>query len=259
MHSITLGKGLPTVLLLHGWKQSHVALSPLGDILGDTMSVHLLDLPGFGQSPNPPKPWGTEDYAEEVVRYIRENKLSNVILLGHSLGGRISVRIAAKYPELVSGLILIAAHGIPPQRDFSQQLKIKLLGFFRNILKKSDSFFGTTLFKDFFVPRFGSRDYLASGELRETLVKVVNENLSDQASKIAAPTVLIYGSKDTEAPPSIGKQYANLIKDSRYIELPGRDHFPFNGGGAHLCAHHIVGFLKDNGFLNQVSRGAANV
>ncbi len=68
----------------------------------------------------------------------------------------------------------------------------------------------------------GSRDYkAASPMMRNILVQVVNEDLSDYAKKITAPTLLIWGDQDTEAPVEEAKLLEKLLKDGALIILPG--------------------------------------
>jgi pimeloyl-ACP methyl ester carboxylesterase len=97
------------------------------------------------------------------------------------------------------------------------------------------------------VPRFGSRDYKNAGALRGILVKAVNEDATDVASKISNPTLLLWGELDQETPIWIGRKLNELIANSKLIIMPGKDHFPFLGSGAHLCAKHILGFIDTLG------------
>ena len=74
----------------------------------------------------------------------------------------------------------------------------------------------------------GSRDYRnASSIMRETLVKVVNRDLSDEASKIEAPTLLIWGSNDQEAPLEDAKKMEKIIKDAGLIVFPNCTHYAY--------------------------------
>ncbi len=81
-------------------------LAPLG------YQVHLIDLPGFGQSDLPPQVWGVEDYQRFVVAYLDDRHLDRVAVLGHSFGGRIGLVLAAEHPERVSKMVLADAAGL---------------------------------------------------------------------------------------------------------------------------------------------------
>ena len=93
--------------------------------------------------------------------------------------------------------------------------------------------------------RFGSRDYLAAGELRATFVKVVNEDLSELAQRIQAQTLLLWGDRDLETPPEFAHRYAALIKNSALCLLPGKGHEPYENAGHHLCAFYLTPFLRE--------------
>ncbi|MDZ4785750.1 MAG: alpha/beta hydrolase [bacterium] len=254
LNSVILGQGATSVVMLHGWGQSLESFRPLAELLSEHFKVHLIDLPGFGASSKPEGVWGVDEYSNCIRDYLTENKISDPIFIGHSFGGRVCVRLVPKLDNKATALILIGAHGLNVSRPTQKSLKIKLISSLRTIVKWIDRNFGTEIFTKKFVPLFASRDYLNSGELRATFVKLVNEDLSEFASQITAATLLIWGENDTEAPPAIGKKYHQLIKNSEYLEFKGKDHFPFNGAGAHLCAFYILNYLK-NLQLRKASNG----
>lgn len=250
MHTVELGHSGPWVVMLHGWGQNLQSLHPLGELIARDAKVLLIDLPGFGKSPLPEGAsnsgggWSTDQYADAVWELLKERGIDNPILVGHSFGGRISVRLSAKYPESVRGLILIGSHGIPRERTLAEQVRIKWISTLVKSAKSIDAIAGTDLFKTKLAPKFGSTDYKAAGELKNTLVKTVNENLSSQAAMIKAPSLLLWGAKDMETPPDIGRAYNRLIKGSKLVILEGKDHYPFNDVGSHLCAFHMTPFLE---------------
>ena len=96
--------------------------------------------------------------------------------------------------------------------------------------------------------RFGSKDYLAAGALRPILVRTVNEDLTECARSVSCPVLLLWGSDDTEAPPSLGYRYRDLMNGRATLEiLPHKDHYLFAGTGAHLCAFKIHKWLESHG------------
>jgi pimeloyl-ACP methyl ester carboxylesterase len=167
-----------------------------------------------------------------------------VILFGHSFGGQLSIRIAAAHPDRVEKVVLLNSAGIKRQLSAQEQRKFGMIGTLRNGVKWLDSTFGLKLFENWFIPRFGSDDYKKAGALRPVLVKGISQDLSEQARAIAAPTLLIWGEKDTATPLEIGQRLERMIKSSRLVVLNGRGHIPFQGSGAHLCAYHMLPFLK---------------
>lgn len=242
----------PTIVMLHGWGQSLIALRPLGELLSCHARVILIDLPGFGNSKPPFSAtnkgtgWGTDDYATAVKEFLDSQHIERFILVGHSLGGRISVRLAHRFPEAVQGLVLIASAGIPRERSFRDKTRQRYFRAIRDIAKFVDRITGRdTLFAKF-SSRFGSRDYKSSGELRKTFVKVVNEDLSPLAQTISCPTLLLWGEKDTETPVDVARKYNRLIRDSKLYILPNKGHEPFQDVGSHLLTVYIERFFGWN-------------
>ncbi|MCO6431478.1 MAG: alpha/beta hydrolase [Deltaproteobacteria bacterium] len=247
INSVILGEcgNRTPIILLHGWARSLSDLLPLGELLSADYPVHVLDLPGFGDSGMPQESWDTIQYARRILQYLDDNGLAKVNLLGHSFGGRVTLRLARLAPERIEKIILIGSHGLSPKRSFYQALRIWAIRRGAVILKWIDAFFKTTLFKNWFTPRYGSQDYLAAGALKGTLVKTVTEDQSAELPKITAPALLIWGTEDLAAPLEMGRRMAHLIPRARLLELPHQGHDPFLDVNAHLCAYHILPFLAE--------------
>lgn len=216
------------VFLLHGWDNDLSRMQPLGKLLCGQATVHLIDLPGFGDSADPPfdeetgDAWGTLEYARRMVGLMDELGADKVDVVGHSYGGRVAVQMAANFPERIRSITLLAAAGLPVLRSWSQQIKYR----FRAILK---------------VP---SPDYKkASKALRLVFVRAVNEDLSAVARQVHCPCLLIWGDKDDQTPLDMGTRYHALIQSSELVTLPGRGHYLIDGYGAHICASHVLRFL----------------
>jgi pimeloyl-ACP methyl ester carboxylesterase len=228
----------------------------MAEALANSYRVVLIDLPGFGLSPLPSQAtnqgggWDTLQYAERIKRFLDQQGITSCVLVGHSFGGRISVRLAAKYPQLVHSLVLIGSHGLPRQRTLKQTIRIKAIGTAGQIAKKIDKLIHTRIFANWLTPRFGSADYLAAGDLRATLVKTVNENLTEQASSITAPTLLLWGAKDQQTPLDLAHSYNRLISDSELYIFPDNGHEPFADVGAHLMVRYIENFLQKRGLAS---------
>jgi pimeloyl-ACP methyl ester carboxylesterase len=98
---------------------------------------------------------------------------------------------------------------------------------------------------DWHTRRFGSRDYLAAGELKDVLVRTVNEDLTEIARQVDCPVLLLWGSDDRETPPSLAYRYRDLMRAHATLEmLPHKDHYLYMATGAHLCAFKIRGWLN---------------
>src|SRR3989338_7107803 len=99
------GKGRP-LLCLHGWGNSvsHEVFANLTEALqDDPVQIIAPDLPGFGKSGEPPHAWTVDDYADCVEELVSQLQLNDVFLLGHSFGGRIALKLAARQGEKCHG------------------------------------------------------------------------------------------------------------------------------------------------------------
>lgn len=239
-----IGSSGHPILLMHGWGQSLHSLVALGELLGKTYQVHLIDLPGFGLSPAPTEDWDTKQYAECIYQYIKQNNLEKADLLGHSFGGRVAIRLTSAHPEIVRSMILINSGGLKRPLIGKRKLRSQYIGLLSKTIKQIDKTFGSKIFETWFVPRFASLDYRNAGSLRNILVKAVNEDVTEDALRIKNPSFILWGEKDQETPLESGERFHALISGSQFVVLPGKDHFPFLGDGAHLCARYILNFLK---------------
>ena len=234
----------PHLLLLHGWKQDRESLRGIGTLFEHTHTVHLIDLPGFGEALSPPADWGTIQYTDLVQQYILERLHGPIILIGHSFGGRVSVRLAARHLPAIRGLVLMAVPGLP-QRTFSARaVRRWYIRTLRRVLLALKPLVGDRGV-EWHTRRYASRDYAAAGALRSVLVKTVNEDLTESAEAIACPTLLLWGSDDTETPLWLAERYRTLLGTRARLEtLPHKDHFLYAGTGAHLCGFKIRTWLE---------------
>ncbi len=238
-----LGTHGESLLMLHGWQHSQANLLDLAKFLSKDYQVYLLDLPGFGKTPMLSEEASTADYVQYVKQFIEQEKITP-ILIGHSFGGRISVKLAALYPEILAEkLVLIGTPGFPQRKTLWQTTRLKFLKYFSKTLKFIDQIVRTSFFKNYFVPKFGSSDYQRAGELRKLLVKTVNENLSEYAVKIKQKTLLLWGANDTQAGIEQANAYQQAIANSELRVLAYQGHEPFADVGAHYCAKIIRQFL----------------
>ena len=111
------GQGQP-LLIIHGLFGMSDNWQSIGRQFSDFFEVHLIDLRNHGRSPHSSN-FNYDVMVEDLVQYIQEKELKQVILLGHSLGGKTAMELAIKYPELVEKLIVvdIAPRAYPVHHD----------------------------------------------------------------------------------------------------------------------------------------------
>jgi len=233
IHYKILGQGAP-VVMIHGWGTNLKNLSSLTEVLAKSHQVFALDLPGLGLSTPPSKPWGTPEYAEVVAEFIHALKIKNPVLIGHSFGGKISLYLTAKKMVDTEKLILISSSGIRLKRR-------KKFDFLRvaYVFKVLKILTGLPILRLFFRGKFwqnklaeyrnrlGSEDYkAASGVMRASLVKIVNEDFRKLLPLIHIPTLLLWGSKDPSVSLTVAEMMRDLIPKASLVVFPNTGHFP---------------------------------
>jgi len=219
------GKGYP-VVLLHGWGCDLHIFDPIVKDLEQHFSVYRLDFPGFGLSPEPEEAWDTVTYAQMTEAFFQTLGIEHPILIGHSFGGRVIIRMAGRVRP--RKIILTGGAGIKPQRPFSYYIKVytyKTLKWLAGlpILK---GLLASTMEK--YRNKTGSTDYRNASEImRGVLIKSVNEDQKGLLPDIKAPTLLIWGEKDTATPLRDGKLMEKLIPDAGLVVFPGGTHYAF--------------------------------
>ena len=212
------GSGVPAVLALHGWARTHADFAA---VLGTVPALDAIapDLPGFGATPAPPSAWGSPEYADAVAPVLEE-MAEEVIVIGHSFGGRIAVHLAASRPDRVRALVLTGVPLFRPEgaarrpaaryRAVRRLARLGLVGDRRLEAARQ---------------RYGSADYrAASGVVRDVLVTMLGERYDEPLAALRCPVSLVWGAADHDVPVSVGRRTHALVPGSTLIELPGVGH-----------------------------------
>ena len=83
------------ILLLHGWSSSNQVYKGIMNLMKDKYRLVAPDFPGCGKSETMDTPWTLDDYVDFILEFIDAVGLVNPILVGHSHGGRVSLKLAA--------------------------------------------------------------------------------------------------------------------------------------------------------------------
>ena len=240
-----------TLLCLHGWGGSKESFTELREALkGTDITILTPDLPGFGNEPEPKKPWTTDDYANWVVQWFVTNRppLPNPLprgegkirffLLGHSHGGRIALKIANRKSDFGSGLrrdesqianpdhlFLCASAGLRHPRHFKRILGLTLAKLGKTLLKIPGLTSLELLGKKFLYRLVRVHDYeQASTVMRQTLINVTKEDLRPLLSKITVPTDIFWGEDDGMTPVGDAHVMHREIAGSQLHLYPGVRH-----------------------------------
>lgn len=227
LHYTVEGTGSQAVIVMHGWgcRRSTVAI-PAAAALGANTRVYNLDLPGHGDSTEPADVWGVDRYTRCIEEFCRREGISRPVLIGHSFGGRIAITFASRNDT--EKVILIDAAGIKPRRSLRYYVKVYSFKTAKRLLpyivgsKKAQEII------DRWRGKAGSADYAAaSPKMRAILSRTVNEDLTPLLSSIKAPTLLIWGEKDTATPMRDARKMQRLIPDAGLVSYPEAGHYSF--------------------------------
>lgn len=202
------GRGSPVVLVhglsgsSHWWKRNLRALCA-------GHRVYVLDLAGYGQA-RQQRSLGVRKAAVLITEWMDHLDLRNVALIGHSMGGHISLHVAALSPDRVRHLILACASGLlrgGPVRAALQLPRALATG------------------RVSFVPRILA-DALSSGPLNlwRSARDLLRDSVQDLLPTVAVRTLVIWGERDALVPPEIGRALAAAIPGARYEEIAGAGH-----------------------------------
>lgn len=208
IYSEVRGEGNP-VILIHGFCETSAIWKPLLNKLAFSHQVITLDLPGFGKSPLPSTPFTIADIAEEVHKWMKEKNLLGSVIIGHSLGGYVSLALAEKYPESIKGFGLVHSTAFADD-DEKKHSRNKTIEFVRKR--------GVKVFADSFVSQLfyiKNRERLADAITKvtidagntneETLVSYMEamRDRPDRANVLKSfdkPILFIAGDQDTSVP-----------------------------------------------------------
>lgn len=217
----TWGTSAPTVVALHGWRRDHHDFDAVFDdpAFGSTCTAVALDLPGHGATPPPERGWSTLDYAAAVNHLLRSLE-APVVVVGHSFGGRVAIRLAASYPERVDRLVLT---GVPvldrsdrqdtPERSYRVVRRLHRWGLVGEARMEAAR------------RRHGSPDYVAAqGVMREVFVRAVHDSYLEDLARIGCRVELVWGGDDREVPVEVAERAAGLLSDARLTVWPGVGH-----------------------------------
>lgn len=218
------------VVLLHGWGSNIKLFANLIDLLSAKYRVLAMDMPGFGESEEPPSAWCVDDYASFVIDFIKDYAPEKVVLLGHSFGGRVIIKLNSRndLPFEIVKVILVDSAGILPPKTNKKSWKTRKYKIGKAILSTKIAQKIAPDALENFRKKMGSADYAAASPLmRQVLVKTVNEDLEPLLPNIKCPTLLVWGVNDTATPLSDGEKMEKLIPDAGLVKLENAGHYSF--------------------------------
>jgi len=219
----TFGQGKP-MLVLHGWPSNSARWEKVAELLGGKFFLIIPDLPGFGNSQQPPTSWSLDNYVEWVREFTEQipELHDNFILMGHSFGGALAAKFTIKYIQKVEKLFLVSAACV------RENIVAKKISYRIAKVVKVFSFMpGYKLFRKAvykFIIRRSDYNTQQDGVMKETYLRVITDDLSHKVCFVKVPTVIIWGDKDTSTPLYQAKIINQKIPHSELVVIPGADH-----------------------------------
>ncbi len=232
VHYEAYGRGRP-VILLHGWLGSWGLWQETMTFLGSTYRTYALDFWGFGESGAKRDSYRVQDFVSLVDQFMEHLGLEAAPLVGHSMGGTVSLMVAIHYPQRVRKVVVI---GSPIVGD-SLSLLLKLFGrrivaslVYRNLWFLRTAFRALAPFytRDPRWPRMMERD-LSRTTLESFLLSIASLHATDlrpQLGRIRAPVMGIYGAKDIVVHPQQWQPLKEALPHCRIERFATAGHFP---------------------------------
>lgn len=222
------GEGEP-IVVLHGWGANMGLILPLSEGLSQLgFRCYAIDLPGFGRSDEPQIAWTVYDYANFVIDYLDYHQLEQVYLFGHSFGGRLALILGARHPDRIKKMALSDAAGIRQQTPLWAHIRLNTYKTIRDTMDAVGLSSLANTLREQYNQRYGSSDFQqVSGVMRQTFIKVVNEDLLPLAHQVKPSTILFWGDKDEDTPLWMGQKLEEAIPDAGLIVYDGAGHYAY--------------------------------
>jgi pimeloyl-ACP methyl ester carboxylesterase len=233
-------RGAAPVVLIHGLGQNGARdWSETIPALAGEFEVFALDLPGFAASDKGNHLYSPENFARVIDAVVAPRVSKPFTLIGHSMGGAVSLAYAAAYPERLSRLILVDMAGVLHRTiyaGFLSRLGAQLAtGMYpegapwfdavvRNVLMRAEGVSGLNHMALQLAPM---RQRMLGGDPNAIAAfALVQHDFSHALRSVKAPTLVIWGSEDRVAPLRTGQLAASTIPGARLVILHGVGHSP---------------------------------
>jgi len=225
-------------VLIHGFLSSCFSFRHLIPMLSKEGTVLVVDLPPFGKSGKGLNyTYSYNNFANIVISMIEHFQFKSIYLIGHSMGGQISLYAAKKAPHLVNKIILLCSSGYlgKSQRHLFWSSYIP---FFHLIVKRkfakqgvmqslTDVVYDGSLIDDQMMKGY-EEPFTNNNEIFRALTKMIRDREGDlspqEVRNISVPTLLIWGEEDKIIPIDVGKRLHSDLQNSLFISYPKTGH-----------------------------------
>lgn len=238
----------PTVILIHGFPMNQQVWKDFAEKLSDAMKVVTIDLPGFGKSPGLAAGFTLEDVATIVRSWILMRKYRQPIIVGHSLGGYVTLALAEQDRDMLGGICLFHSTALSDSEE-KKRSRDKTLQFIekQGVEAFTSNFIGQ-LYADPQHSSITKVKNIAVQSSKDTVVGYTRamrdrKDRRDVLRTFPRPILFLAGEKDQGIPPETIHQQALLNKQAEAEILPEVAHMGmFEAEGA--CLKKIFNFIE---------------
>ncbi|HEC34446.1 MAG TPA: alpha/beta fold hydrolase [Chloroflexi bacterium] len=233
VHYEAYGRGLP-VILLHCWLGSWSYWLSTMEILSDTYKTYALDFWGFGESGVKGEHFRVPDYVEMVIQFMDRLGLERAPVMGHSMGGTVSMSLALAHPERVRKMAVvgspIAGDGLALMLRLAARKSLAALAYrLPGALPLGVRIFSPFLTRDWrtwyrMFEQDLSRTTLES--FHYSIASLRRTDLRPRLGEIRVPVLGIYGRNDRIVNPDQGELLAKGVVPAQIAYFERSGHFP---------------------------------
>ena len=222
------GTGSRPIVLLHGIGMGRsVYLDLVSNLEGRIIG---LDLPGFGEAPEPKRTLTMERHADLVAAFLRSKGITDAVVIGHSMGSQIAAEVAVRHPEVVSGLILAG----PTVNSASRSIRAQAGYLLWDLLHERP----VVLWR-------GAREYLRGGpNLLRKMRATIAHRPEQVYPRVRVPVLVLRGQRDPLAPMTWCREIVDAVPDARFEEIPDHGHGTLisdSGGASTIITEFVQG------------------
>jgi pimeloyl-ACP methyl ester carboxylesterase len=246
------------IVFLHGWLMSPQMWALSLEALRGKARCLAFWQPGHGKTTALGSKATMEEWADWVIQTLDEMNIKTCVLVGHSMGGMVTMNTALKYPDRIRGIVLVSTQDTLWEEDkregflqavdmvavawgpeMGQQAADLLLG--ENFLKSQPAWLGS------WINEVAGYDLAGIANLGKPIC--YRPDVSGRLKEIQVPALVVHGTVDKGIDISLGREMASRIAGAAFAEMPGAAHCP-PLEVPELFTETLLSFLRDNQFYD---------